>query len=148
MAVVIERYAAEDPPSIDALRKRSVAEGHGLVERAVTGWADGSNRFDRNGEAFFLARDDWRVVGMCGLNVDPYLDDPRLGRIRHLYVDPQYRRRGIGSSLVESSLTAAAERFDRVRLRTFDLSAGRFYVSLGFKPVDEDAATHSLSLGR
>jgi hypothetical protein len=38
----------------------------------------------RPGEALFVARVGERVVGVCGLNVDPYTAEPRVGRVRHL----------------------------------------------------------------
>jgi hypothetical protein len=40
------------------------------------------NRFSRPGEALLIAERGGRWVGVCGLNVDPYLDDRRVGRDR------------------------------------------------------------------
>ena len=112
----------------------------------MTEWAEGDNRFDRPGEAFLLAREDSIVVGMCGLNVDPFLTDPEVGRLRHLYVLGEHRRRGIGSQLVDGCLTIAQASFRRVRLRTMDPGASAFYESLGFDRTDEPDATHALVL--
>ena len=44
----------------------------------------------RIGAAMVLS--EGRLVGVCGLNVDPYLDDPSVGRVRHLYVLVAARR--------------------------------------------------------
>ena len=83
---------------------------------------------------------------MCGLNVDPYLDDPTVGRIRHLYVLPSFRRSGVGTEVVTACLDLATRNFARVRLRTFDPSAAAFYTAMGFVEVDEPQATHGMWL--
>ncbi|MDJ0953267.1 MAG: GNAT family N-acetyltransferase [Acidimicrobiia bacterium] len=119
------------------------AENHRFVARTVGEWASGTNRFDRPGERFLLARAAAVTVGMCGLNIDPFAGDPTIGRIRHLYVAPEHRRRGIGRRLVADCLDAAKPTFVRVRLRTFDPDAAAFYLALGFAAVDEEDATHS-----
>lgn len=146
-SLLIERIVADPLPDLVDLRRESMSEGHGFVERTLAEWDDGSNRFDLTGEGFFIARSNQTVVGMCGLNIDPFLSDPTIGRIRHLYVLPSFRRRGIGKQLVEACLDLARFSFDRVRLRTFDGLAVDFYISIGFDTVDEDTATHSLQVG-
>lgn len=59
---------------------------------------------------------------------------------------PEYRRRQIGRSLVNACVQYATGRFVRIRLRTFQLVAVRFYELMGFVQTDELAATHSLNL--
>lgn len=140
----ILRYSGVRPPGLDELLEASLAERHGLVQRTLEDWELGVNRFDRPGEAFFLATVDVATVGMCGLNVDPYLDEPNVGRLRHLYVLPIFRRRRIGRRLVKACMVEAAGVFDRVRLRTFDPDAVYFYESFGFATTDEESATHTL----
>ena len=82
---------------------------------------------------------------MCGLNQDPYVvDDPAVGRLRHLYVHPDNRRTGIAARLVAECLASAATRFERVRLRTSNPTAATLYRSLGFINVDSPTATHEL----
>ena len=49
-------------------------------------WRTGTNRFDRPDEALFGAWAKGQLVGVCGLNIDPYRGDDRVGRVRHLYV--------------------------------------------------------------
>lgn len=142
----IARYTRQEPPDLTDLLGPSLDEQHGLVRRTVDDWADGSNRFSKPGEAFYVASVGDAIVGMCGLNIDPFIDDQRVGRIRHLYVHPGYRRRQIGRSLLDACLLDAAESFTRVRLRTFQPVAVSFYESIGFVQTDEPAATHSLSL--
>lgn len=139
-------YKGEEPPDLTALLGPSLDEQHGLVRRTINEGADGTNRFNKPGEVFYVASVEDETVGMCGLNIDPFVDDGRIGRIRHLYVHPEYRRRQIGRSLVDACLRCAAESFIRVRLRTFRPVAASFYESIGFAQVHEPAATHSLKL--
>jgi GNAT superfamily N-acetyltransferase len=146
MDVSIRRHAKASPPDLGALLEPSLEEGYGLVHRTLSDWAAGANRFDRAGEALFLAECDRGTVGMCGLNVDPFADEPDVGRIRHLYVLAAYRRHQVGRRLVAACIAAGRGVFDRLRLRTFDAGAARFYESIGFFRVEEESATHALSL--
>ncbi len=112
-------------------------------------WRTGTNAFDGPSELFYLAWVGYSVVGMCGLNEDPFLEPgSRVGRLRHLYVAPASRRRGVGSALVAACLSSATDSFVRIRLRTLDADADTFYRSIGFIRVDEPNATHSLVLGQ
>lgn len=80
-----------------ALVAESERDGLGFVRRLVEEWTSGANRFDQPGAALFVASIDGAVVGVCGLNVDPYAARAGVGRVRHLYVLAPYRRRGAGS---------------------------------------------------
>ncbi len=142
----VERVGQLDLPVLQPLLDASLAEGHRLVQRIRDDWESGANRFERAGEALFLARRGYEGVGVCGVNVDPYADDPRLARLRHLYVHPDLRRRGVASGLVQRCVAHAAGNFDRMRLRTNRADASRFYVAVGFRLTDEPDATHTLSL--
>lgn len=135
------------PDDITALLEASLAEGHNLVKRLVEEWDDGSNRFDLPGEILLGARLGHELVGVGGLNRDPYLDDPAVGRIRHLYVLSAARRQGVGRSLVLALIDQARPTFRRVRLRTIQPEAFRFYLALGFEETgDEPDATHVFRL--
>jgi GNAT superfamily N-acetyltransferase len=114
-----------------------------FVRRLAEEWASGRNRFDRPGETMFGALMDGRLVGACGLNIDPYADDPRVGRVRHLYVLRAHRRLGIGRQLVGAVVAAAHGPFATLRLSTANPAAARLYESLGFRPHPGDAhCTH------
>lgn len=116
--------------------------GTGIVRRLVAEWHDGANRFDRPGEALFGAWLGALLVGVCGLNVDPYAGSARVGRVRHLYVLASCRRRGVGRALAMEVVRAARGRFDELRLRTSNPEAARLYRRLGFEAV-AGAADHS-----
>ncbi len=139
-------YSGPEPPPIAGLAAEANDEGIRFVQRTIDAWRSGENRFDHPGEAFFLVRDEDEVVGMCGLNIDPFVDLPSVGRVRHLYVSPSRRREGLGTVLVLSVIDAAADRFDSLRLRTYDPVADAFYVEVGFARRDHESATHTMDL--
>jgi GNAT superfamily N-acetyltransferase len=145
---VIERVIGPPAGALAALLAESEREGSRFVRRIVDEWAAGTNRFDRPGEALFTARLGDRLIGVCGLNVDPYAAAQNVGRVRRLYVLSAYRRLGAGRQLVLAVLAAARGRFDVVRLRTTNPAAARLYERLGFRPgPDPLDATHVLELG-
>ena len=134
-------------PSIGRLVEAANQEGLAFVAKTRTEWRNGTNRFDRAGEGFLVAETaDGGIIGMCGLNVDPFLADPAVGRLRHLYVAPESRLVGVGRTLVAACLGLAATTFDRVRLRTYDPTATAFYRALGFDAVSEPDATQAISV--
>jgi GNAT superfamily N-acetyltransferase len=108
-----------------------------IVRRLVEEWGSGANRFDRPGEALFGARGAGPLLGVCGLNIDPYAGQERVGRVRHLYVLSTSRRMGVGQQLVLRVIQAAHGRFDELRLRTNNPAAARLYEALGFGPYDD-----------
>lgn len=147
MHPVIERVRAAPGDRLGTLVTESEQQGFAFVRRLVDEWAGGTNRFDRPGEVLFVARVGGDVVGVCGLTVDPHADDPKIGRVRHLYVLVSYRRSGIGEQLVADVVEAARGRFDRLHLRTTNLTAARLYERLGFRRTAEGRdRTHVLDL--
>ena len=98
------------PILVDELLSESERAGARFVRRLVDEWANGANRFDRPGEALFGAWIGDRLVGVGGLNVDPYARDERVGRVRHLYVLSDFRRLGVARRLMAQIIAAAAPR--------------------------------------
>ena len=121
--------------------------GYRFLRRLVEDWETGSNRFSRPGEALFAAVVDGCIIGVCGLNCDPYHSSGQVGRVRHLYVAVDFRLCGIGGLLVGAVITTARSAFERLDLRTDNESAARFYEILGFRRCDgESDCTHTLEL--
>lgn len=137
MAIIITRLTELPADALAALVAESEQAGWRFVRRLADEWAAGSNCFDRPGEALYAAWSDGRLVGVCGLNVDPYAADETVGRVRHLYVLGDFRRLGVGRRLVEAVRSAAQGRFTSLRLRTESTSAAVFYERLGFRPIDD-----------
>lgn len=134
------------PEGLDALRRVSLAEGFRMLERLERGFRSGERRFDGPGEGLFAAREAGRLIGVGGVCCDPYLDDPSVGRLRHLYVAPGARRRGVGRHLVGAAVARGASAFRRLRLRTDRDEADRFYRALGFARSDEPDVSHVLGV--
>ena len=133
------------PDRLADLVAESEKAGFRFLRRLVEDWESGANRYTQPGEALFAAVLGDRIVGVCGLNRDPYRCDGRVGRVRHLYVAVALRRQGIGRSLVAMVVRSACDAFARLRLRTDSEPAARFYEVLGFRPCDDEAdCTHTL----
>jgi GNAT superfamily N-acetyltransferase len=143
--MAIERLTHLTPEHLAAPIAESEAHGLHFVRRLADEWASGANRFDRPGEALFAVRDAADIVGVAGLNVDPYTTEPGTGRVRHVYVMAAHRRRGLGAVLVGEIIAAARGHFHTLRLSTSNPDAARLYERLGFRPrADAARCTHVL----
>jgi GNAT superfamily N-acetyltransferase len=144
---LVEPLSGIPTDCLGAWLAESEQDGARIVRRLIEEWATGVNRFDRPGEALFGASVGGRLVGVCGLNVDPYAAEARVGRVRHLYVLSASRRLGVGRYLVAAVIEAARGRFDTLRLRTANPAAARLYETLGFRACGEVAhCTHVMDL--
>jgi ribosomal protein S18 acetylase RimI-like enzyme len=146
VAAYVARARDRDLASLEILAVEAEREGQRLVRRLVEEWRSGANRFDRAGEALFVLWRGRRAAATCGLNRDPFVAAPEVGRLRHVYVHPALRRAGVGRLLVRVALVEARASFARLRLRTSAAPAARLYERLGFARVDEADATHALVL--
>ena len=100
--VLINKIKELDLSALDELRTESSNEGYRFIGRLCDEWVSGTNRFSAPGEALFVAAVGGQVVGVCGLNSDPYAHDPRIGRVRRLYVSRAHRHSGVGRALLEA----------------------------------------------
>jgi GNAT superfamily N-acetyltransferase len=131
-------------PAFEALRLEA-AQNYRFIETLKRRWSDGSDRYALSGEIFIAAFDGHELLGVGGLNRDPYLNDG-TGRIRHVYVLENARGRGVGRLVVDHLVNHARMSFPRVRLRAADEEACKFYDALGFQRTDEQHTTHELVL--
>lgn len=146
MAFEIERVAGLDLELVAPLIEESEAAGFHFLAWLRDDWQSGANRFDRPGEAFFVARVDGVLAGVCGLNRNPFGAGGDEGRVRRLYVAESFRRAGVGRALLQAVCAAATGHFRDLTVRAPHPDAARFYESLGFVPVDEPHNTHRLPL--
>ncbi|MBQ6492323.1 MAG: GNAT family N-acetyltransferase [Erysipelotrichaceae bacterium] len=66
---------------------------------------EGIEKFlNRNPDTFFVAEEDDKIVGVIMAG-----NDGRRGFIYHTSVHPEYRRRGIGTALVDETMKALKE---------------------------------------
>jgi GNAT superfamily N-acetyltransferase len=143
--VSVERLHELPTDGLADLVAESEKAGFRFLRRLVEQWESGANRFAQPGEALFAAVVGGRIIGVCGLSVDPHRCDGRVGRVRHLYVATAFRRRGIGGLLVATVIRVARNAFEQLRLRTDSEPAARFYERLGFRRCDDEAdSTHAL----
>jgi GNAT superfamily N-acetyltransferase len=131
--VAIGSVCEISPERFAELVAESEHGGFRFVRTLVDEWASGRNRFDKSGEALFAATFEARLVGVCGLSVDPYLNLPRVGRVRRLYVLSEFRRQGVGRRLVQEVVAASQGVFEVLRLRSATADASRLYAALGFR---------------
>jgi ribosomal protein S18 acetylase RimI-like enzyme len=146
MTLEIQRIRYLPTQEFTEILAESKMAGFRAMERLITDWQTGVNRFDRPGEALFIARKSDHILGVCGLNRDPYIDSSQIGRIRRLYVMQENRRQGIGQTLVHQIIEVAKLSFDWLHVRTTNPVAAQFYQSLGFMPCHYESATHTLNL--
>lgn len=130
---VIVRVSELSRDRLSAMLAEGEASGYRFLRRLIDEWERGVHRFSRPGEALFAAESGGRLVGVCGLSIDPYLNDPRVGRVRNVYVLADRRRRGVGRRLVAAAIASAAANFDVLRLRADEAGPARLYESLGFR---------------
>jgi GNAT superfamily N-acetyltransferase len=132
----------ELPAEADELAAIARAEGFAMLDRLVADWDAGTNRFDQPGERLLAAWAGERLVGVGGLNRDPWAGD-RVGRVRRLFVRPGNRREGIGGALLRAIIGAAREHgFEQLHLRTTTERGAAFFESAGFERADLPEATH------
>ncbi|MBC8116819.1 MAG: GNAT family N-acetyltransferase [Candidatus Saccharimonas sp.] len=147
MDVVLDMVVEVPVNALEPLVVESAREGWQFVRRLAEEWSSGVNRFDRPGEQLHVARAESLIVGVCGLNLDPYANESSVGRVRRLYVIAEYRCTGIGRRLVQAVVAAAAGHFRELRVRTQNPDAAKLYEKLGFQPVIGVAdCTHVLQL--
>lgn len=131
---------------LNELLTESVSEGFRHITRLVEEYKSGANRFNQEGEALFLCLIGHRVIGICGLNRDPY-NGIEVGRLRRLYVLKEFRRCSIGRKLTEAVIHKSQTNFTRLVLKTDNPQASRFYSALDFIEVHSDKnITHYLEI--
>ena len=134
-------------PALEPLIAESEREGFRFLVRLRDELEDGRNRFAAPGEALLGGFAGAELIAVGGINRDPYAAEPRVGRLRHLYVSRAFRGRGVGRMLVEALVRVARPHFDVLQLRTDTGAAARFYEGVGFTPAALPHATHRRGLG-
>jgi GNAT superfamily N-acetyltransferase len=128
---------------IQPLLDVSVAEGYSFVQRLWDEYQSGFNTFSDGGALLLGVFDDGVLIAIGGVHPDPYLNNPAIGRIRHVYVLPQQRRRGIAGTLVQALMERTSDTFTTFTLRTLTDHGRAFYADLGFSDAPRfPDATH------
>lgn len=130
------------------LVNESKEQGFCFLERLVDEYKNGTNTFNRPGEALYGVFDKMSVsIAIGGLNIDPFSNQPKVGRLRRFYVSKNYRRMGLGSLMLETIILDAVNYYNIIVLHTDTKEADKFYTAFGFsKNYTFPKATHSLNL--
>ncbi len=130
---------------IDGLTEESRQEGYAFIQRTINDWNSGANKFSRPGEKLWGLMLEGTLIGIGGLNYDPYSADPNLGRVRHLYIRKAHRRKGYATLLMNTIINEARQHFDTLRLFTDNPAAGALYETLGFQKMSGPKVSHVLN---
>jgi len=99
---MVRRFKQEDSEGVKTLILSILAQEYPFDKNA---YAD-SDIFDITGtysggkNAFFVFQEGKRIVGTAGIKSD----SEKIALLRRLFVDPKYRRKGIGASLLTKSV--------------------------------------------
>ncbi|WP_158584016.1 GNAT family N-acetyltransferase [Salinibius halmophilus] len=117
-----------------------------FIRRLIVDFDSGNNRFDQQGEALFVVLDGRRLVAIGGVNIDPFESASGVGRVRRVYVLPEYRGSGVGRLLMDAIETHAAQHFSQLNLYTDTVDAALFYQRLGYAAVSLAGVSHQKRL--
>lgn len=133
----MEKYEVKEVKDLlkldfDLIVMESKEGGFRFVERLINDYKNGINTFNKSGEALFgVFNEKGELVAIGGINQDPF-SNRHIGRLRRFYVRKKYRRKGIGTLLVNRIINDAKINFKALVLNTDTEQANQFYVAIGF----------------
>src|SRR5580704_2452238 len=104
---MIVKLVAFEKTELEPMVSESRREGFRFLTRLCDEWANGTNRFSREGEALFGLFVNGALIGVGGIN----RQDALTGRLRRFYILPAHRRQGWGGQLLRHILGHAAAHF-------------------------------------
>ena len=128
------------------LADKALAEGYLFVHRTIDEWNSGKQRFSAKGEGLWQVFLNDKLIGIGGLSRDPYINNDITGRVRHVYILPEFRNKGYGKQLLRHIIAEARGHFKALTLFTENPVAALLYQHLGFRPATEHKVTHRLDL--
>ncbi|MGF9888762.1 GNAT family N-acetyltransferase [Priestia megaterium] len=133
---------------IKELLTESQEEGFFFLTKLVAEYKNGQNVFNKTGERLWgVYGEQNELIGVAGLNQDPYSQHTNVGRVRRFYVSAQFRRKGIGKRLLKEVIHYAENYYDSLVLYTHTEEAKLFYERNGFKRVyNQHKITHEYKL--
>jgi len=138
MSLVIEPARPEDKAGIQQLIREVLAElGLPYDPQTEEELSDLESHFPQPRSVFFVARLDGRIIGTTAVQ------ERGKGRalLKHQYVHPEFRRRGIGAKLLDAALVYCRVcGYREVELDTapWMQQAQRLYRSRGFRETGRD----------
>ncbi|OOR03181.1 GNAT family N-acetyltransferase [Bacillus mycoides] len=134
---------------INHLIQESTKEGFNFLIKLINEYESKRNTFSKTGECLYgIFRGD-TLIGIGGLNQDPYTKVNKIGRLRRFYIAKDYRRKGLGRLLLGRILSDAKIYFTIVVLHTDTKQGDQFYISSGFvKGTMYVGTSHYLNLDK
>ncbi len=139
--IVIEPASSSLAEDLAALAAEATTFGIGNSAALVDGWIDGTQRYDRQGEALLVAWDGDVAIGVGGLAQCPDVEGAL--RVRRFYVAAGARRRGVAGRLATQLIDFGFRHTDTLTCNArASIAAGPFWEAMGFLPVEIDGITH------
>jgi GNAT superfamily N-acetyltransferase len=146
-AIKLTAFTELNISAVSSLLEESVDEGYLFIQKTIADWENGANRFAKPGEKLWGLFAENELIGIGGLNRDPYVGATNIGRVRHLYILKSHRRKGYATMLLLHIIAEAKPHFTLLRLFTDQETAGQFYETLGFEKISGPKVSHQLRLG-
>ncbi|MBJ7932920.1 MULTISPECIES: GNAT family N-acetyltransferase [Bacillus cereus group] len=132
---------------ISHLVQDSKEGGFNFLIKLINEYENKINVFNKTGECLYGIFQGEKLIGIGGLNEDPYTENNKIGRVRRFYIAKEYRRKGLGRLLLVRILSDAKKYFNIVVLNTDTEQGDKFYTSGGFvKGKKYVRASHYLNL--
>jgi len=131
--------------SLKNLADEAKNEGYNYVRKTMDEWLQGINQFSKQSEVLWGVFDSEKCIAIGGLNIDPFADEPAIGRVRRIYVSKKYRQKGIATYLLKKIIEQSKPFFSTLRLSTNNQNAAELYESMGFIKAEGVKQTHILS---
>ncbi|MGE6541375.1 GNAT family N-acetyltransferase [Bacillus luti] len=116
----------------DYLVQESKDEGFHFLVKLISEYENKINTFNKTRECLYGIFQGEKLIGIGGLNEDPYTENNKIGRLRRFYISKDYRRIGIGNLLLNRLLSHAEKYFQIVVLHTDTKQGDAFYTANGF----------------
>ncbi|EEL34161.1 GNAT family N-acetyltransferase [Bacillus toyonensis] len=134
---------------ISHLVQDSKEGGFNFLIKLINEYENKINVFNKTGEYLYGIFQGEKLIGIGGLNEDPYTENNKIGRVRRFYIAKEYRRKGLGRLLLVRILSDAKKYFNIVVLNTDTEQGDKFYTSGGFvKGKKYVGASHYLNLNK
>ncbi|HDR7355508.1 GNAT family N-acetyltransferase [Bacillus wiedmannii] len=131
----------------DYLVQESKDEGFNFLIKLISDYENKINIFNKTGECLYGIFQGEKLIGIGGLNEDPYSENNKIGRVRRFYIAKEYRRKGLGRLLLVRIISDAKKHLNIVVLNTDTVQGDKFYTSSGFvKGIKFVGASHYLNL--
>lgn len=114
------------------LVQESKEEGFNFLKKLINEYENKLNTFNKTGECLYGIFQGEKLIGIGGLNEDPYTENNKIGRLRRFYITKDYRRIGLGNLLLKRLLYHAEKNFKVVVLHTDTKQGDAFYSANGF----------------